>query len=142
MVGRSMTPSARTFSISPGSSMPAARMASQVRWMVRPTPVSPTNMWCASSVSMKRQELERAAQHGSVLARHLLPSWLAKMAAERNRAARLLRRQQDAPAVIGHLDVVELGPALGIDRDGGAQIDQRVLEALRPHVLPPVDIAR
>ena len=35
--------------------MPACFIASAVRWMIRATPVSPTNMWCASSVSMKRQ---------------------------------------------------------------------------------------
>ena len=55
MVGRSMTPSLRTAAMSLGSSMPASFMAWQVRSMARPTPVSPTNMWCASSVSMKRQ---------------------------------------------------------------------------------------
>ena len=42
----------------------------------------------------------------------------------------------------GILHVIELGPALGIDRDRGAQIDQRLLEALRPHRPPPVDVAR
>ena len=245
--------------MSVGSSMPAAFIASQVRWMVRPTPVSPTNMWCASSVSMKRQvrdsgskpdcarlsscilpsrsvknvnmwndsqsgvaslkapsmrglsasperrcnssrrllaavaaeiflqdvdhrpqvtafldvdlkdvahvverrrglaemallldrgrlgvalDDDEAAQHGAIFARHILPDRLAVVAAERNLAALLLRRQQNAPAVFGHLHVIELRPALGIDRDGGAQINQRVLEALRPHVHPPVDVAR
>ena len=84
---------------------------------------------------------DEAAQHGAIFARHVLPGRLAVMAAERDLAALLLRRQQDAPAVFGHLHVVELGPALRIDRDGGAQIDQRLLEAFRPHVLPPVDVA-
>ena len=84
---------------------------------------------------------DQAAQHGAVFARHLLPGRLAEMLAERNLAVLLLRRKQDAPAVFRHLHVVELGPALGIDRDRGAQIDQRLLEAFRPHVLPPVDIA-
>ncbi len=84
---------------------------------------------------------DQAAQHGAVFARHLLPGRLAEVAAERNLAALFLRRQQDAPAVFRHLHVVELGPALGIDRDRGAQIDQRLLEAFRPHVLPPVDVA-
>ena len=45
-----------------GSSMPAACIASQVRWMMRVTPVSPTNMWCASSVSMKRQVRESGSK--------------------------------------------------------------------------------
>src|SRR5262249_28122294 len=35
-----------------------------------------------------------------------------------------------------------LRPALRVHRYGGAQIDQRLLESLRPHVLPPVEIAR
>ena len=35
--------------------MPASLIASQVRCTTRLMPVSPTNMWCASSVSMKRQ---------------------------------------------------------------------------------------
>ena len=85
---------------------------------------------------------DEAAQHGAIFARHVLPGRLAVMAAERDLAALFLRRQQDAPAVVGHLHVIEFGPALGIDRDGGAQIDQRILEAFRPHVLPPVDVAR
>src|SRR5262249_817537 len=35
----------------------------------------------------------------------------------------------------------ELGPALGINRHRGAQIDQRLLEAFRSHGRPPVDVA-
>jgi hypothetical protein len=64
------------------------------------------------------------------------------MRAERHLAALFVRRKQDAPAVFGHLHIVELGPALRIDRHRGAQVHQRLLEALRPHVLPPVDVAR
>ncbi len=62
------------------------------------------------------------------------------MFAERDDAVLFLRRQQDAPAIVGHLYIVELGPAARIDRIGGAQIDQRLLEAVRPHVVPPVDV--
>jgi len=50
IVTRSMAPSART------SSVLCSFISSQVRWMMRLIPVSPTNIWCASSVSMKRQE--------------------------------------------------------------------------------------
>ena len=85
---------------------------------------------------------DEAAQHGAIFARHVLPGRLAVMAAERNFAALFLGRQQNAPAIVRHFHVIELGPALGIDRDGGAQIDQRLLEAFRPHIHPPVDIAR
>ena len=74
----------------------------------------------------------QAAQHGAVLARHFLPGRLALVHAKRHRAPLLLRRQQNTPAVVGHFDVVELGPALGVDADRGAQIDQRFLEASGP----------
>ena len=84
---------------------------------------------------------DQAAQHGAVFARHFLPGILALMRAERNLAAFQLRRQQHAPAIFRHAYIVELGPALGIDADRGAQIDQRFLEAFRPHVVPPVDVA-
>src|SRR4029077_5951436 len=73
---------------------------------------------------------------------HVLRDSLALMRAEWDFAIVLRRRQQDAPAVLRHLDVIELGPAFGIDRHRGPQIDQRFLEALGPHVLPPVEIAR
>ncbi len=80
-------------------------------------------------------------QHGAVFARHFLPGVLALVHAERNLAAFMLWRQQYAPAVFRHAHVIELGPAFGIDADRGAQIDQRFLEAFRPHVVPPVDVA-
>ena len=84
---------------------------------------------------------DQAAQHGAVFAGHFLPGRLAIMLAEGNRAIFFLRSQENAPAIIGHLHIVELGPAARIDRVGGAQVDQRLLETLRPHVVPPVDIA-
>src|ERR1700694_2937872 len=84
---------------------------------------------------------DQPAQHGAMLARDFLPGRLAKMLAERNDAVFLLRRQQDAPAIIRHLDIVELGPAARVDGAGGAQINQRLLETSRPHVAPPVHVA-
>ena len=84
---------------------------------------------------------DEAAQHGAIFARHVLPHRLADDARRTESCDPPRRRQQDAPAVFRHLDVVELGPALGIDRHRGAQIDEQFLEALRPHVLPPVEIA-
>jgi hypothetical protein len=84
---------------------------------------------------------DQAAQHGAILARDFLPRRLAEMLAERNDAIFLLRRKQDAPAIVGHADIVELGPAARIDGVGGAQIHQRLLKAFRPHVAPPVHIA-
>src|SRR5262245_24132391 len=62
------------------------------------------------------------------------------MPAERNFAALFLRRQQVAPAVLRHLEVIDLGPALGVDGDRGAQINERLLEASRPHGHPPADV--
>jgi len=93
---------------------------------------------CRFGVALDDQQ---AAQHGAIFARNVLPDWLAVMAAERDLAVLLLRRQQDAPAIVRHFHVIEFRPALRIDRDRGTQIDQRVLEAFRPHVLPPIDIA-
>ena len=84
---------------------------------------------------------DQPAQHGAVFAGHFLPGRLAIVLAEGNDAVLFLRRQQNAPAVVGHLHIIELGPAARIDRIGGAQIDQRLLETVRPHVVPPVDIA-
>ena len=84
---------------------------------------------------------DQAAQHGAVFARHLLPGGLALVRAERNFPIRHLRGEQDAPLVLGHLHIIEFRPALRIDAHGRAQIDQRLLESLRAHVLPPVDVA-
>src|SRR5205085_10016857 len=66
---------------------------------------------------------------------------LAAGLAEIELALRILPRKENAPTIFGHADIVELGPALGIDAVRGAQIDQRFLEAFRPHVVPPVEIA-
>jgi hypothetical protein len=63
------------------------------------------------------------------------------MLTEIDLAIRILWRKENAPAIFGHADIVELGPALGIDADRGAQIDQRLLETFRAHVVPPVEIA-
>ena len=52
MVGRSITPRPRSLA---GSSVLCSFITSQVRWMTRAMPDSPTNMWCASSVSMNWQ---------------------------------------------------------------------------------------
>ncbi len=85
---------------------------------------------------------DQPAQHGAVLAGHLLPGLVALVRAEVDLPVLLARREQNAPAVLRHLHVVELGPALGVDADGSAQVDIGGLEALRPHRHPPVDVAR
>jgi hypothetical protein len=85
---------------------------------------------------------DEAAQHGAIFAGNLLPGLLALVPAEIDEPVLGARRQQNAPAVLGHLHVVELGPALGVDADGGAQIHVGSLEPFRPHGHPPVDVAR
>ncbi len=82
-----------------------------------------------------------AAQICAVLSRHLLPYGLAFVIAEVDRAAGPHRVQKDAPAVVGHLHVAEVGPAVSLDADGSAQIHVVRLAAVRPHVTPPVDEA-
>src|SRR5262249_49646572 len=47
-----------------------------------------------------------------------------------------------APAVFWHPDIIEFGPALGIDADRRAQIHKALLEADGSKVVPPVEIAR
>ncbi len=84
---------------------------------------------------------DQAAQRGAIFARHFLPGRFAKMLAERDDAIFFLGREKDAPAIFRHPDIVELGPAARIDRIGGAQIDQRLLEAFGPHVAPPIHVA-
>ena len=74
---------------------------------------------------------DQAAQVGAVLAGHLLPHRLAEVVAEGDAAVGLRVGEEDAPAVVGHLDVAEVGPALLADGDGGAQVDVVVLEGRR-----------
>ncbi len=78
-----------------------------------------------------------AAQVGAVLAGHVLPGLLALVVAEVDLAIGIARVEEDAPAVVGHLDVAELRPALRIDADRGAQVDVEVARAVGAHVVPP-----
>lgn len=81
-----------------------------------------------------------AAQVGAVFARHVLPHVAAHVLAEVDLALAVLRRQEDAPAVVGHAHVIEVGPAVGLDADGGAQVDVEAMRAVRTHVLPPLQV--
>eukprot|EP00043_Microstomoeca_roanoka_P022424 m.486 g.486 ORF g.486 m.486 type:complete len:462 (-) comp217_c1_seq1:31-1416(-) len=83
---------------------------------------------------------DQALEHVAVFARNFLPRGLAHMLAAGNDTALDLGCQQNAPAVFRHLDVVELGPAFGVNRNGGAQVDHALLEVLRDQVVPPVDV--
>jgi hypothetical protein len=84
---------------------------------------------------------DEAAQHGAIFPRRLLPRRFAGVFAAGNLAAFNLRREQHAPAIFRHLHIIELRPALGIDADGGAQIDGAALEFFRDQIVPPVDVA-
>src|SRR5262249_29126854 len=50
--------------------------------------------------------------------------------------------EEDAPAVVGHLHVVEVRPALVIHAHGGPEVNLVLLEAFGAHLLPPVDELR
>jgi hypothetical protein len=78
------------------------------------------------------------AQVGAVLAGHVLPGLLALVVAEIDLALGIGRVEEDAPAVVAHLHVVEVGPALRVDAGGGAQVDVVVGRALGADVVPPV----
>ena len=82
-----------------------------------------------------------AAEHVAELARHLVPHRLAR----RSRRSRSSCRprggvEKDAPAIIGHLHVIEVRPAVGIDRYRRAQINIFFLISLGADLLPPIEI--
>ncbi|MNX39019.1 hypothetical protein D3C86_693660 [compost metagenome] len=81
-----------------------------------------------------------AAQIGAVFAGHVLPHVPPHVFAEVDLALAVLRRQKDAPAVIGHFDVVEMRPAVRFHADRRAQVYVETVRAVRPHVLPPLQI--
>ena len=83
-----------------------------------------------------------AAQVGAVLAGHVLPGLLALVVAEVDLPLGVARLQEDAPAVVAHLHVVEVRPALRVDARRGAQVDLVVGRALGADVVPPVDEVR
>src|SRR4029079_15286263 len=73
--------------------------------------------------------------------RHFLPGVLAFVHAEIDFPAFHLGRQQHAPTVFWHANVIELGPALRVNADCSTEINQRLLKAFGPHIVPPVEIA-
>jgi hypothetical protein len=70
----------------------------------------------------------------------LLPGRVPVEVAEADPAVVLGRSQEDPPAVVGHLHVVEVRPALAVHGDRGAQVDVVGLEPLRTGVLPPLEV--
>ena len=86
---------------------------------------------------------DEPAQLVAELARHFLPDRLAEEIAEADRAVHDRIGEEDAPAVLRQPHVLEVRPARRIDADRGAHVDLVVvLEPLRPHVLPPLDVLR
>jgi hypothetical protein len=63
---------------------------------------------CRLGVALRDDD---AAQVGAVFARHVLPGRLALVLAEVNPAIGVRRVQEDAPAIVGHLHVLEVRPA-------------------------------
>src|SRR5881397_4034858 len=64
---------------------------------------------------------DQAPQVGAMLTRDFLPCRLALVRAEVDSAIRFLRREEDAPAIVRHLHVIEMGPTPRVDRHCGAQ---------------------
>ena len=85
---------------------------------------------------------DQAAQFGAVFAGHVLPGGLALVAAEVDLAAFFLVGEKNAPAVLGHPHVVELGPAGAGNVDGGAQVDVVGRALHGAEFVPPVEELR
>ena len=82
-----------------------------------------------------------AAKVRAVLARHVLPRGLAYVLAEVDLAIGDRGCEEDAPAIVGHLHVVEVRPSRRVDAHRGAQVDVERLRAFGPHLVPPRDVA-
>ena len=83
---------------------------------------------------------DQPAQGRSVFAGHVLPDRFTLMIAESDLAVRHRLVQENAPAVFGHFDVVEMGPAIGTDIDRGSKIDVVTLCAFGTQFVPPAQI--
>src|SRR5450830_746457 len=99
------------------------------RWRCCSTEAGSVSPW----VTMMRRRLARYSPGTSCQA--FSPLW-----SEMDLAVLLGRVEEDAPAVVGHLDVTELRPALRIDADGRAQVHIKAMAAVRAHVVPPVQV--
>ncbi len=94
---------------------------------------------CGLGVALRDDD---AAQVRTVFAGHVLPNFLALVIAEMDLAVLVARVQKNAPAVVGHLHVAELRPALRIHAGRGAQVHVVPMRAFRAHVAPPVEKIR
>jgi hypothetical protein len=95
---------------------------------------------CRLGVALQHDE---PPQRVSELARHFLPDRQSLEVAEPDAAIGGRFGQEDAPAIVRQLDVIEVRPPRRIDTDGRAQIHLvLVLEPLGAHVPPPVEVRR
>ena len=81
-----------------------------------------------------------ASQRVAKLAGNFLVSRAAVVVAETDFCIGLRRLEKDAPAIVRHLHVIEMGPAFGADVDSGAQPDIFFLKAVGAHLAPPVEV--
>ena len=81
-------------------------------------------------VTMMRRRLARCSPGTSCQA------GFAHVLAEVDLALGFGRREEDAPAVVGHLHVIEMRPAAAFDADRGAQVDVEILSS-HPGPCPP-----
>src|SRR5215470_6478752 len=77
-----------------------------------------------------------------MLARHLLPGGFAELVPEADRAIGRGVGQENAPAILRHLDRAVARPTLGVDRRRRAQVDFGGTEIRRTHLAPPVQELR
>ena len=80
-----------------------------------------------------------AAERGAIFAGDFLPGGLAFVAAEIYEALFVARLKKNSPTIFGHADVAELGPAVGLDAGGGAEVDLEVGGFVGAHVGPPAE---
>jgi hypothetical protein len=85
---------------------------------------------------------DQPPQRRSVFTGDVLPHRFTAMVTERDGPAGVGLGQEDAPTVLGHFYEAGVGPAIGFDADGGAQIDIEVGAAVGSQVLPPLHVVR
>src|SRR6516162_11608874 len=84
----------------------------------------------------------QAAERTPMFPGYVLPNWLPLVLAKSNRTAGFCFGQEDAPAILWHLDVAECCPALGFDGNCGSQVNLSSLKAERSELVPPSEEAR
>src|SRR5215467_12602130 len=85
--------------------------------------------------------VDQPAQGTAVFPRYLLPGRLAAVIAKGDGPPLFGFGQKDAPTVVRHFDIAKVRPAIGLNTDGGAQVDIVVQCTLRSEFLPPAHIA-